>query len=143
MQRRALVGVFAVVVVPLAIEVVREHRGERSASAQTGHTLTRALRGWELVESDEFIVQPNSSSELIANCPSGAVPLGGGFAKAPSTPDSPAGVEIAASFPAFFRFEEHLTSGWIVHVINRSSANALVTVWATCARRGAAARPLD
>jgi hypothetical protein len=60
-------------------------------------------------------------------------PLGGGFSKHPSTPDSEAGFEVAASFPAHFTFEGNLFSGWIVHVINRSPVNVFVTSWATCA----------
>jgi hypothetical protein len=100
------------------------------------HARGSPLLDWELIRSEEATVEPNSSSELIANCPMGKVPVGGGFSKAPSTPDSPEGVEIAASFPAFFRFEGQRISGWVLHVVNRSVAVALVTVWVTCARQG-------
>jgi hypothetical protein len=93
-----------------------------------------ALVGWVVVSSDEFTIEPSSSAELIAECPAAKVPIGGGFSKAPSVPDSAGGVEIAASFPAFFTFESQTISGWIVHVVNRSVENAFVKVWAVCAR---------
>jgi hypothetical protein len=91
------------------------------------------VSGWEIVQSGEFTLEPNSSVELFAECPAGKRPIGGGFSKAPSTPDSPPGMEIVSSFPAFFEFEGNLNSGWVVHALNRGSANALVQAWAVCA----------
>jgi hypothetical protein len=99
----------------------------------TGPPGADGVSGWEIVQSGEFTLEPNSGVEQFAECPAGKRPIGGGFSKAPSTPDSPSGVEIASSFPTFFEFEGHLNSGWTVHAVNRGEADAFVRAWAVCA----------
>src|SRR5688500_6556969 len=124
-RRTVFIGVFAVA---LAIVCVAAGLAQ---DAGNGNPKVAVLAGWELVQSGEFVLEPNSSAELGAECPKGQVPLGGGFSKSPSTPDSQPGFEVAASFPAHFTFGGNLFSGWIVHVINRGPANVFVTTWAT------------
>jgi hypothetical protein len=133
MRRRLLIC--GVVVTVLCASPLKALAGKAHDGGKAEGSGNRPLAGWEQKRSAEATVPPNSSAELIASCSKGKVPLGGGYSKAPSTPDSSGGVEIAASFPAFFSFEGQRISGWIVHVVNRGTQDALVTVWVTCAGR--------
>jgi hypothetical protein len=126
-RRTVFKGVLATAILVVICVAVVVAQGEGN-----GNSKVAVLAGWELVESADFTLEPNSSAELTAECPGGKVPLGGGFSKHPSTPDSESGFEVAASFPAHFTFEGNLFSGWIVHVVNRGTANVFVTTWATC-----------
>jgi hypothetical protein len=124
LRRTMIIGVVAAAVGVICVAVVlAQNDGDRRSP----------LAGWEVVQSAEFELEPISSAELVAECPEGKLPLGGGFSKHPSTPDSQPGFEVAASFPGHFTFDGHPFSGWIVHVINRGPASVFVTVWATCA----------
>jgi hypothetical protein len=127
MLRKAMfIGIVVAAGVVICVAVVL------AQDAGNGNSRT-PLAEWEVVHTADFLLEPNSSAELAAECPEGKVPLGGGFSKHPSTPDSAPGFEVAASFPSYFTFEGHLFSGWVVHVINRGSANVFVATWATCA----------
>ena len=71
-RRTVFIGVFAVAlaIVCVAVGLAQDHGN--------GNSKVAVLAGWELVQSEEFVLEPNASAELAAECPEGKVPLGGG-----------------------------------------------------------------
>lgn len=129
LRRTMFIGLVAAAIGSIWVAALLAQDGGRASNVA-------ALTGWESVRTTEFTLEPNSSAELFAECPEGKVPLGGGFSKHPVHPDSEPGFEVNGSFPTYFTFEGRLFSGWIVHVLNRGTADAFVRAWATCAAAG-------